>query len=75
MRSGGSDEMQIDYVEDGHRYKIRFNGAKIAEMYIDDKRIPKTDFAKYESTVKKIREQIENDQQQAEKDGPGGEGS
>src|SRR5688500_18412340 len=23
VRSGGSDEMQIDYNEDGHRYKIR----------------------------------------------------
>jgi hypothetical protein len=68
VRSGGSDDMQIDYSEDGHRYKIRLNGTKITEMYIDDKKVPETDYAKYERTVKKILEQIEKDRQQAEND-------
>lgn len=67
-RSDGSGETHIDYVEDGHRYKIRLDGSKIVEMYVDGKKVPEADYAKYEPKVKVILEQIEKDRKQAEMD-------
>jgi hypothetical protein len=61
-------ETQINYSEDGHRYKIKLEGSKIIEIQVDGKKVPESDFAKYEPAVKKILEQMEKDRQQAEKD-------
>lgn len=64
----GSDETRINYVEDGHRYKIRLKGAKILEMYLDENKVAEADFPKYDPLVKKILVQIEKDREQAQKD-------
>ncbi|MEI9806883.1 MAG: hypothetical protein WDO16_02790 [Bacteroidota bacterium] len=66
--TGGLDETQINYREDGHYYKIKLNGTRIAEIYLDDKKVPEEDFSKYEPMVKKILVQVEKDRKQAEKD-------
>lgn len=62
------NETQINYSEDGHKYKIKLDGSKIMEILVDGKKIPESDFAKYELTVKKILEQMEADRAQAELD-------
>ena len=66
--SDGSGETTIEYMEDGRRHKIRLNGSRITEIYVDDKKIPAEDFSKYEPSVKKILAQVEKDREQARKD-------
>ena len=67
-RSDATSETQIDYVEDGHRYKIRMKDSSVQEMYVDDKKLSPEEYSKYEPVVKKILDQIEKDRQQAELD-------
>ena len=61
-------ETNIEYVTDGHRHKIRLDGKKIVELYVDDKKVAEEDYAKYDSIVNKILVQIEKDRVQAEAD-------
>lgn len=65
INSDGSGEMQMNYTQDGQRYKVKVNDSKIVELYIDDKKIPESDFAKYEPGIKKILAQVEEDRKQA----------
>ncbi|MEP7374668.1 MAG: hypothetical protein ABI675_14835 [Chitinophagaceae bacterium] len=66
--SSGSGETLINYTEDGYRYKIKLNGSKIIEMFVDDKKVAEEDYVKYDSMVKKILVQVEKDRKQAEED-------
>jgi len=61
-------ESQISTTEDGHRYRMKLNGSKLTELYVDDKKIAEEDFSKYDSLVKRMLVQIEKDRKQAEKD-------
>lgn len=49
-------------------YKIKVTNEKIVEMYIDDKKVPESDFAKHASMVKEILEQVKRDEEQAARD-------
>lgn len=68
INSDGSDKTEMNYTEDGRRYKVHLKGSRTVEMYIDDKKIPESDFAKYEPGIRKILEQIEEDRKQADID-------
>src|SRR5690349_3633444 len=61
INSDGSDATEMNYTQDGQRYKVRLKGSRIVEMFIDDKRIPASDFSKYEPGIRKILEQVEED--------------
>lgn len=61
-------ETTIQYMENGASHKAKLNGSKLVELFIDGKKIPETDFPKYESQIKKIVEQMEADREQAEKE-------
>ena len=64
LRGGDTD---IEYTEGGRAHKARLQGSRIAELYVNDQKIPERDHASYEPTIKKILEQIEKDQRQMEK--------
>ena len=68
IRSDGSGEMQLNYTQDGHHYKVRLNGSRIVEMYVDDKKLAESDFAKYEPGIRKILDQVEEDRKKADID-------
>jgi len=63
-----SGESLLNFSEDGHRYKIRLEGSKIVEMYVDGKKVAEEDYVKYDTMIKKILVQIEKDRKQAEED-------
>ncbi|RYZ26389.1 MAG: hypothetical protein EOO10_15690 [Chitinophagaceae bacterium] len=66
INSNGSDETEMNYTQDGSRYKVRLNGSRIVEMYVDDKKLAEANFPKYEPAIKKVLAQIEEDRKQAE---------
>jgi len=68
ISSSNNDDSYINMTEDGHSYKIRLNGARVLEMEIDGKKIPESDFNKYDALIKKILKQMEEDRKQAELD-------
>ena len=53
---------------DGNHYRIKMRNDKLVELFVDDQKIPEADFRKYDSIIKKIREQIKKDLEQAEID-------
>ena len=64
----GANETRMSFEHDGKKYRVRVNGSKIAEMYVDGQKVNETEFAKYDSLVQKILEQIAEDRKQAELD-------
>jgi colicin import membrane protein len=68
VSSNGADETEMNYTQDGHRYKMRLKSSKIVEMYVDDKKTTEAEYAKYEPAIKNILEQIEEDRQRADID-------
>ena len=68
ISSSGNDESFINMTEDGHSYKIRLKGNTVIEMEVDGKKIPESDFNKYDAMVKRILKQMEEDRKQAELD-------
>jgi hypothetical protein len=68
ISSSNNGESFIDITEDGHSYKIRLNGTTVKEMEVDGKKIPESEFSKYDALVKRILKQIEDDRKQAELD-------
>ena len=65
INSNGSDETEMNYTQEGQRFKVRLLGSKISELYIDDNKIAASDYAKYEPGIKKILEHIEEDRKHA----------
>ena len=63
----GNDKTMI-LEKGGEKYRIRVIDNKITELEINGKKQPETEFAKYDSMVTAILEQIAKDQAQAEKD-------
>ncbi len=59
---------QIINYRDRQEYRIKMIDDKVIELIVDDKKIPATDFYKYDSVIKKIRKQIKKDQEMAELD-------
>jgi hypothetical protein len=68
ISSSGDDESFINMTEDGHSYKIRLKRNTVIEMEVDGKKIPESDFNKYDALVKRILKQMEEDRKQAELD-------
>jgi chromosome segregation ATPase len=68
ISSSNNDDSFINMTEDGHSYKIRLNGTTVREMEIDGKKIPESEFNKYDALIKKILKQMEEDRKQAESD-------
>jgi hypothetical protein len=68
ISSSVNDESFINMTEDGHSYKMRLKGNTVIEMEVDGKKIPESDFNKYDALVKKILKQMEEDRKQAELD-------
>jgi len=69
ISSSNNNESFINMTEDGHSYKIRLNGTTVTEMEIDGKKIPESEFSKYDALIKKILKQVEEDRKQAALDG------
>jgi len=65
ISSSNNNESFINMTEDGHSYKIRLNGTTVTEMEIDGKKIPESEFSKYDALIKKILKQVEEDRKQA----------
>lgn len=65
INSDGSDKTEMNYTQDGRHYKVRLDGSKIVEMFVDDKKIAESDFPKYEPGIRKILEQVAEDRKQA----------
>jgi membrane protein involved in colicin uptake len=68
ISSSNNDDSFINMTEDGHSYKIRLNGTNVREMEIDGKKIPESEFNKYDALIKRILKQMEEDRKQAELD-------
>jgi colicin import membrane protein len=58
----------ISMQKDGQSYKIVLVNGKIDQLLIDGKKVPESEFSRYNSLVSSILEQIKRDQEQAEKD-------
>ncbi|MES1217382.1 MAG: hypothetical protein ABUT20_17880 [Bacteroidota bacterium] len=54
--------------KDDKEYDIRMTDDKITELIVDGKKIAETDFYKYDSVIKKLKEQIKKDEEMAESD-------
>ena len=61
ISSSNNNDSFINMTEDGHSYKIRLNGTTVTEMEIDGKKIPESEFSKYDALIKKILKQVEED--------------
>lgn len=68
ISSSTNNDSYINMTEDGHSYKIRLNGTRVLEMEVDGKKIPESDFNKYDALIKKVLKQMEEDRKQAELD-------
>ncbi len=66
--STGDPNKQITLYKNNEVYKIKVTNEKIVEMYIDDKKVPESDFPKHASMVKEILEQVKRDEEQAARD-------
>lgn len=53
ISSSNNDDSFINMTEDGHSYKIRLNGTTVREMEIDGKKIPESEFSKYDALIKR----------------------
>ena len=61
-------ESEINFRDGGHQYHMFMNHDEVTEMYVDGKKISEQDFSKYDSVIKKVKEQIRKDKEQAEED-------
>lgn len=68
VNTNEGDEMELNYKQDGHRYKVRLNGSRIMELQVDGKKIPEVDHHTYEPGIRKILDQVEKDRKQADLD-------
>jgi phage-related minor tail protein len=66
--SANDPNKSITMYKNGDVYKIKVTNEKITEMYIDDKKVPESDFPKYATMVKEILEQVKRDEEQAARD-------
>ncbi|PWU01252.1 MAG: hypothetical protein C5B52_07590 [Bacteroidetes bacterium] len=62
-------ESEIDYRDEGgHKYHMYLKNDVVTDLTVDGKKIDEKDYPKYEGTIKKIKEQIRKDREQAEVD-------
>jgi len=58
----------VNYKEGDHNYSFIIKGDKITDLYVDNKKIPDSDYPKYKSAINTILLQIKKDKEQAQLD-------
>src|SRR6202012_4741230 len=65
--SGKLREIVHTFYKD-HEYKFELVNGKVANLYVDDAKIPADKYAQYDAVINQIKEQIRLDKIQAKKD-------